>query len=93
MNAVGKLGNLIIEYQFEIEVGLLALLALIILIWLIRMISRAVRRRDVLQEIDSKITDLNEKVNTLNQKQEELISADKAAVENKTAAERPIQAS
>ena len=48
MNAVGKIGKLIVEYQYEIEIALLALLALIVLVWIIRLIARAVKRRDVL---------------------------------------------
>lgn len=74
MNAVGKIGKLIVEYQYEIEIALLALLALIVLVWIIRLIARAVKRRDVLTEISSRVEDINATVNDINRRQEALIS-------------------
>lgn len=65
MNAIGEFGKWIIEYQYQVEVGLLILLGLIIVIWLIRMIARAVKRRSVLLDIDKKITDMSEKVDRM----------------------------
>ncbi|MDY6037531.1 MAG: hypothetical protein SPI74_00805 [Eubacterium sp.] len=80
MNAVGKIGKLIVEYQYEIEIALLSLLALIILIWLIRTIARAVRRKDVLTEIKTTVSDIDNTVKIINQKQEALIDVSCAQV-------------
>ena len=41
MNAVGTIGEFIITYQYEIEIGLLILLGLIILFAIIRAFARA----------------------------------------------------
>ena len=45
MNAIGKIGAIIIKYQYQIEIALLSLLALIVLIGLIKLIISALRRR------------------------------------------------
>ena len=80
MNAVGKIGAIIIKYQYQIEIALLSLLALIVLIGLIKLIISALRRKDVLSEIkvtvtdiDSTVTDIDSTVKEINQKQEVLI--------------------
>lgn len=58
MNAVGIIGEFIIEYQYEIEVGLLILLGLIMLFAVIRAFVRAARRKSVLEEINEKVDDI-----------------------------------
>ena len=80
MNAIGKIGAIIIKYQYQIEIALLSLLALIVLIGLIKLIISALRRKDVLSEIkvtvtdiDSTVTDIDSTVKEINQKQEVLI--------------------
>lgn len=60
MNAVGTIGEFIITYQYEIEIGLLILLGLIILFAIIRAFARAVKRKTVLEEISEKVNDISE---------------------------------
>ena len=73
MNAIGKIGAIIIKYQYQIEIVLLSLLALIVLIGLIKLIISALRRKDVLSEIKVTVTDIDSTVKEINQKQEVLI--------------------
>ena len=73
MNAIGKIGAIIIKYQYQIEIALLSLLALIVLIGLIKLIISALRRKDVLSEIKVTVTDIDSTVKEINQKQEVLI--------------------
>ena len=62
MNAIGKIGAIIIKYQYQIEIALLSLLALIVLIGLIKLIISALRRKDVLSEIKVTVTDIDSTV-------------------------------
>lgn len=73
MNAIGKIGAIIIKYQYQIEIALLSLLALIVLIGLIKLIISALRRKDVLSEIKVTVTDIDSTVKEINQKQDVLI--------------------
>ena len=65
MNAVGVIGELIIEYQYEIEIGLLVLLGLIILFAVIRAFVRAARRKTLLEEISGKVDEISEALNAM----------------------------
>ena len=65
MNAVGVIGELIIEYQYEIEIGLLVLLGLIILFAVIRAFVRAARRKTLLEEISGKVDEISEALNAI----------------------------
>ena len=79
MNAIGKIGAIIIKYQYQIEIALLSLLALIVLIGLIKLIISALRRKDVLSEIKVTVTDIDSTVKEINQKQEVLIEGSLAS--------------
>ena len=79
MNAIGKIGAIIIKYQYQIEISLLSLLALIVLIGLIKLIISALRRKDVLSEIKVTVTDIDSTVKEINQKQEVLIEGSLAS--------------
>lgn len=79
MNAIGKIGTIIIKYQYQIEIALLSLLALIVLIGLIKLIISALRRKDVLSEIKVTVTDIDSTVKEINQKQEVLIEGSLAS--------------
>ena len=68
MNAIGKIGAIIIKYQYQIEIALLSLLALIVLIGLIKLIISALRRKDVLSEIKVTVTDIDSTVKEINQR-------------------------
>lgn len=79
MNAIGKIGAIIIKYQYQIEIALLSLLALIVLIGLIKLIISALKRKDVLSEIKVTVTDIDSTVKEINQKQEVLIEGSLAS--------------
>lgn len=79
MNAIGKIGAIIIKYQYQIEIALLSFLALIVLIGLIKLIVSALRRKDVLSEIKVTVTDIDSTVKEINQKQEILIEGSLAS--------------
>ncbi|MGI6177673.1 MAG: hypothetical protein ACOYJO_04435 [Eubacterium sp.] len=90
MNAVGKFGEFVIEYQDGLEAGLLAVLGIIILIWIIRLIARSSKRTDVLDEMNDKITRIDSEVKDISSKQEELLKG--AAQPNKTSGETETEA-
>ena len=69
MNAVGKIGELIVSYQYPIEITLLSILAVIVLFVLIRAIAKNKKEKDVLDEINSKVSDINDVVNTISDRQ------------------------
>ncbi len=62
MNAIGAIGKLIIRYQDQIEIALLALLGAIIIFWILQLVVRSVRTKDVLEEINTKVSDIDSKV-------------------------------
>lgn len=62
MNAIGELGRLIIAYQSQIEIVLLCILALIVLVAVIRAFIRAERTKNVLQDIDEKVTNIGKTI-------------------------------
>lgn len=70
MNAVGTIGEFIIEYQYEIEIGLLVVLGLIILGAVIRAFARAVKRKSVLEEISEKVNDISQALTVLSSEAE-----------------------
>lgn len=65
MNAIGKLGKLIVLYQDAIEIALLVLLAVIVLAWIADRIRRAVKRRYLLKEIDEKVDAISRAVSRM----------------------------
>lgn len=65
MNAVGTIGEFIINYQYEIEIGLLVILGLIILFAVVRAFARAVKRKTLLEEISGKVDDISEALNAI----------------------------
>jgi hypothetical protein len=69
MNVVGKIGQHMIDHQEIIEYILLGILALIIVVWIIRLVVNAVRRKNVLEEIDSKVEDIHNTVNRISENQ------------------------
>ena len=78
MNAVGVIGELIIEYQYEIEIGLLVLLGLIILFAVIRAFVRAARRKTLLEEISGKVDEISEALNAMAAEPEQKSSESKS---------------
>ena len=93
MNAVGKLGELIIRYQLGIEIGLLMILGVIVLVWLIRLVRRASAQKTVLKEIDEKVNDISEAVEGLSAKLEAVgTEAGAAAVTKAVATEAALVA-
>lgn len=82
MNAVGVIGELIIEYQYEIEIGLLVLLGLIILFAVIRAFVRAARRKTILEEISGKVDEISEALNAMAAEPEQKPSEPKPSAEN-----------
>ena len=78
MNAVGVIGELIIEYQYEIEIGLLVLLGLIILFAVIRAFVRAARRKTLLEEISGKVDEISEALNAMAAEPEQKLSEPKS---------------
>ena len=72
MNAVGRIGEFIIEYQNIIDISLLMVLALIVVAILIRGLVRMVRRKYVLNEISRTIHQISDAVETIERQQEEL---------------------
>ncbi len=74
MNIIGKLGNLIVDYQSEIEMGVFALLCLIFVIWIIKLIVTASKKKTMLSEINEKVTDIDSKISLIQKKQEEIDS-------------------
>lgn len=62
MNAIGELGRLIIAYQSQIEIVLLCILALIVLVAIIRAFIRAERTKNVLEDIDEKVTNIGKTI-------------------------------
>ena len=98
MNAVGKFGEFVIEYQDGLEAGLLAVLAIIILVWIIRLIARSSKRTDVLDEMNDKITRIDSEVKDISSKQEAILSgavkskAQTAETEARNAAEPATEA-
>lgn len=94
MNAVGVIGELIIKYQYEIEIGLLGLLGLIILFAVIRAFVRAARRKTILEEISGKVDEISEALNAMAAEPEQKPSepepsAEKAPEACKTEAAQP----
>ncbi len=93
MNAVGTIGEFIITYQYEIEIGLLILLGLIILFAIIRAFARAVKRKTVLEEISEKVNDISEALTAIadesagGEKAEKAEKAEVSAVTEKADAE------
>ena len=81
MNAVGVIGELIIEYQYEIEIGLLVLLGLIILFAVIRAFVRAARRKTLLEEISGKVDEISEALNAMAAEPEQKHSEQKPSAE------------
>lgn len=82
MNAVGVIGELIIEYQYEIEIGLLVLLGLIILFAVIRAFVRAARRKTILEEISGKVDEISEALNAMAAEPEQKPSEPEPSAEN-----------
>ncbi len=74
MNIIGKLGNLIVDYQSEIEIGVFALLCLIFVVWIIKLIATASKKKTMLSEINEKVTDIDSKISIIQKKQEEIDS-------------------
>ena len=89
MNAVGVIGELIIEYQYEIEIGLLVLLGLIILFAVIRAFVRAARRKTLLEEISGKVDEISEALNAMAAEPEQKPSAEKTPEVCKVAEAQP----
>lgn len=69
MNAVGKIGEFIIKYQYPIEIALLVILAVIVLYALVRAIVKTKREKNVLSQINSTVSDINTTVSSINDKQ------------------------
>ena len=72
MNAVGELGELIIQYQSIIEIALLSIFGIMILFFVIRAFVRAQKRKNVLNDISSAVENINETVSEIKEKQESL---------------------
>ena len=86
MNAVGQLGELIIQYQYDIEVGLLVVLALIVVIALVTMISKSIGRKKLIKTIDGKVDDLNAAVTDINAQVAAIMDKQNQLLEKGTAA-------
>lgn len=65
MNVVGKLGVLIIKYQYGIEVFLLSLLAFIFLFLILRAFARMKRKKEILNEINDTLKETKVKIDTM----------------------------
>lgn len=65
MNVVGKLGVLIIKYQYGIEVFLLLLLAFIFLFLILRAFARMKRKKEILNEINDTLKETKVKIDTM----------------------------
>ena len=90
MNAVGVIGELIIEYQYEIEIGLLVLLGLIILFAVIRAFVRAARRKTLLEEISGKVDEISEALNAMAAKPEQKSCEPKSSEQKPSAEKTPV---
>lgn len=71
MKAVEKLGEFLVQYQHYVEIALLAVLAVLILFLLIRAIVKDKKEKKLLTEISSAVSDINDTVHCINDKQPE----------------------
>lgn len=69
MNVIGIIGQWIIDYQEIIEIILLSVLALIILIAVISAFARAQKRRSMLEDISSRVGNIQETVTSIQEEQ------------------------
>ena len=65
MNTVGQIGEFMIAHQEVIEYMLMGLLALIIVLWIVGLLLRAAKRRNLLREIDKKVSDIDTRLSGL----------------------------
>ena len=76
MNIFGEIGNFIIKYQ-EILQGMAIMLAVVLLVWLVvKLFANARKKREILSQINTTVSEINTAVNHLNEKKTDVIYID-----------------
>lgn len=76
MNKIAELGQLLIEYQDYVGMSLIAVAAVAVLILIIKALDRSKKRARLLNEINDTVTDINTKVDKMNNRSSEVIYID-----------------
>ncbi len=85
MNAIGRFGSFIIEYQDPILIGLLLFLAVILVILAARLFIHARRKNAILSQINDTVSEINSAVNQFGEKKPELIYIDNRMADQRNA--------
>lgn len=76
MNVIGEIGNFIIKYQEPLQAGAILVLAIAAVVIIVKLFANAKKKREILNELNQTVSEINKTVNHLSEKKAEVIYID-----------------